>query len=45
VRRGAELARCDAARRLAVETLEAERVLIDAWADGRNAAGTILPGD
>lgn len=45
VRRGAELVRCDAARRLAVETLEAERVLIDAWADGHDAAGTILPGD
>lgn len=34
VRRGAQLAACDAARRLAVETLEAERLLIDAWARG-----------
>lgn len=31
VRRGAQLAMCDAARRLAVETLEAERALIDDW--------------
>ncbi len=34
VRRGAQLAACDAARRLAVETLEAERLLIEAWARG-----------
>ena len=29
--RGAEILVCDQARRLAVETLEAERRLIDAW--------------
>jgi len=45
VRRGAQVAACDAARRLAVETLRAERDLIDAWAQGRGAAGPILPGD
>ncbi|MEN5146071.1 hypothetical protein [Brevundimonas diminuta] len=35
VRRGAQLAMCDAARRLAVETLEAERLLIDDWLRAR----------
>lgn len=45
VRRGAQVTACDAARRLAVETLRAERDLIDAWAQGRGAAGPILPGD
>lgn len=45
VRRGAQVAACDAARRLAVETLKAERDLIDAWAHGRKEAGPILPGD
>ena len=44
VRRGAQVAACDAARRLAVETLKAERDLIDAWAQGRKGAGPILPG-
>lgn len=34
VRRGAQLIACDAARRLAVETLEDERLLIDVWARG-----------
>jgi hypothetical protein len=29
--RGVQLALCDAARRLAVETLEAERAMQDAW--------------
>jgi hypothetical protein len=29
--RGAGLLACDAARRLAVETLEAERLLLDRW--------------
>lgn len=29
--RGAQIATCDAARRLAVETLEAERAAVDAW--------------
>jgi len=31
VRRGGQILACDAARRLAVETLQAERALIDAW--------------
>lgn len=31
VRRGGQVVACDAARRLAVETLTAERALIDAW--------------
>ena len=35
MRRGAQLAACDAARRLALETLEAERALTDAWANRR----------
>lgn len=29
--RGAQIATCDAARRLAVETLQAERAAVDAW--------------
>ena len=33
--RGAQIAACDAARRLAVETLQAERGLIDRQAEGR----------
>ncbi|KPF75226.1 hypothetical protein IP78_13680 [Brevundimonas sp. AAP58] len=33
--RGAQIAACDAARRLAVETLQAERGLIDRQAKGR----------
>ncbi len=45
VRRGAQVAACDAARRLAVETLQAERSLIDAWVQRRDGAGSILPGD
>ncbi|MBN9479123.1 MAG: hypothetical protein J0I52_02675 [Bordetella sp.] len=35
MRRGAQLAACDAARRLALETLESERALTDAWANRR----------
>ncbi|MEN5051065.1 hypothetical protein [Brevundimonas naejangsanensis] len=31
VRRGGQILTCDAARRLAVETLQVERALIDAW--------------
>lgn len=34
VRRGAAIVACDAARRLAVETLEAERALLDRWLAG-----------
>jgi hypothetical protein len=37
VRRGGQVLACDAARRLAVETLAAERKLIDAWAAGRSS--------
>lgn len=33
--RGLALAECDAARRLAVETLQAERALQDRWRNGR----------
>ncbi|WP_162997934.1 hypothetical protein [Brevundimonas lutea] len=33
--RGAALVACDVARRLAVETLEVERGLVDDWLDGR----------
>ncbi|MBX9709225.1 MAG: hypothetical protein K2X61_14980 [Caulobacteraceae bacterium] len=36
--RGAQIAACDAARRLAVETLQAERGLIDRQAEGRDRA-------
>ncbi|WP_303698369.1 hypothetical protein [Brevundimonas naejangsanensis] len=36
VRRGGQILACDAARRLAVETLEAERALIDAWTRSRS---------
>lgn len=32
--RGAQLVACDAARRLAVETFEAERALVDRWRAG-----------
>jgi hypothetical protein len=43
-RRGGQIVACDAARRLAVETLEAERALIDAWGSGRNGrARQIIP--
>ena len=35
VRRGGQILACDAARRLAVETLEAERALVDAWTRSR----------
>lgn len=31
VRRGGQILECDAARRLAIETLQAERALIDHW--------------
>lgn len=34
VERGAQVAACDAARRLAVETLAAERALLDRWLSG-----------
>jgi hypothetical protein len=33
--RGAQIAACDAARRLAIETLLAERAAVDAWLAGR----------
>ncbi len=36
VRRGGQILTCDAARRLAVETLQAERALIDAWVHSRS---------
>ena len=32
--RGAQIAACDAARRLAVETLNAERAAVEAWLKG-----------
>lgn len=35
VRRGGQILTCDAARRLAVETLQAERSLIDEWVRSR----------
>lgn len=35
VRRGVQILACDAARRLAVETLQAERSLIDEWVRSR----------
>ena len=38
VRRGGQILACEAARRLAVETLEAERALVDAWAHSRLSA-------
>lgn len=44
VQRGEQLVRCDGSRRLAVETLLAERFMIDAWsAETNNPSGWWRP--